>query len=318
MINESMLVPEFLSHQSVADLYWVCHAPQLMQDLSCCDFPIPEISWFKALQLNPQALELHLQQRNLYLLGTYFEALWEFLLEHGPYTDLLAKNIQVFSGQGSDRKTLGEMDFIYFCLRRQKTVHLEVAVKFYIACHLLPPKRPVNVLPLSYWIGPQCNDRLDIKYTKLRDKQSRLASCVEGIAALKAKNIRVELAEVSMPGFLFSQNISESAAISINTAHLHGVHYSLQAFIDAELMHSHWRVLAKPFWLSVAGVTATDSADFLCWAKLILYLNNHFDQSDRAVMLASLNEIDGKTLPSRFFITANHWPKHTAVTAHLF
>ena len=69
-----------------------------------------------------------LQQNPPHRLGIYYERLWQTTFEHYPDLQLTAKNIRV----SKDRRTLGEMDFIYYCQQRQRHVHLETAVKFYL------------------------------------------------------------------------------------------------------------------------------------------------------------------------------------------
>lgn len=309
-------MPIDIINRQVADLYWLCHAPGLMHGVPDCGFKKPDLAWFLELQASPDSLVVHLRQRNMHLLGTYCEALWEFLLQHNPNTDLLAKNIQVFSGALSARKTLGEMDFIYFCHHRQMTVHLEVAVKFYIACDYI---RYSHSLPQDHWLGPQCNDRLDIKFQKIRDKQSCLSLTQEGQQALSYLNIQVDHAEVAMLGFLFSDFQAPQTAEQANPHHLHGVHLSLSGLTHADLSDYVWLILDKPYWLSVSQCLDIDDKRLQNTELLLQRLQRHFQISDRAVMLAafSLSPLDKFQLQQRFFITSDQWPKINKISEHL-
>ena len=315
-----------LKHPLVSDLYWLCYSPSLMQGLGFADFPRPELAWFLQLEDQPLCLEMHIQRRTSFLLGAYYEALWEYLLDFGPYTDLLAKNVQVFAGEGPDRKTLGEMDFIYFCHKRSLTVHLEVAVKFYIAAVKSSQSHDSSLLlqcdalsdgdrlALAYWVGPQCNDRLDIKYFKLRDKQSRLAFTPEAQQLLLLSDISVDVSEVAMQGRFFSPVGRVFMPVDCNPEHLTGIAMPFSA-CSADLPASRaWKVLDKPFWLSDGDFVAGEQ-NTLDREAVMAYLQRHFSSSDRAVMLLS-KDVSGNL--QRYFITASHWPKHGPVTEHLF
>ena len=317
-----LAIPETLIHQNVKDLYWLCYAPNIMQGPAHCEFSVPDLCWFLDLQAQPSHLEAHLDARNMFLLGSYFEALWEFLLAHNPATTLLAKNVQVFTGTLRHKKTLGEMDFIYFCKARQITVHLEVAVKFYIA-YDSPHRDNTTSLPQHNWLGPQCNDRLDIKFHKLTHKQSCLSLTEEGQQALAGLGLQVDYAEISMPGFLFSSPQQPLIPDGANPQHLRGYHLGFSAFKQSSIEIALWQVVAKPYWLSINNSIshgqAQDSESYFDDAALLQYLQSHFENSDRAVMLAGFKASTAGVfnLQTRMFITADNWPKRTAITEHL-
>ena len=52
--------------------------------------------------------------KNKFMLGTYYEALWEYYLSHHPDCKLTAKNIQINDTSKKTNPTIGEMDFIYW------------------------------------------------------------------------------------------------------------------------------------------------------------------------------------------------------------
>lgn len=105
-------------------------------------------------------------------LGLYFEALIQHVLGLGRELSflnyqLLAHHLQV----NTHRDTLGEIDFIVENHRQQHT-HLEAAVKFYLQDQ--PPPKPQTVSQAN-WLGPNAQDRLDIKFNRLFDKQLALS-----------------------------------------------------------------------------------------------------------------------------------------------
>ena len=87
--------------------------------------------------------------------------------ERFPSFRLTARNLPIMR----DRRTLGELDFVYYCQHRQRHVHLETAVKFYLgvpAAHKLQwTAQQQPALSWSQWLGPGCKDRLDLKLLKM-------------------------------------------------------------------------------------------------------------------------------------------------------
>ena len=62
------------------------------------------------------------------MLGKQAETCFEFLLKQSKRYQLLAANIQI---QG-EIKTLGELDYLVFDSETSKTLHIELACKFYL------------------------------------------------------------------------------------------------------------------------------------------------------------------------------------------
>lgn len=94
-------------------------------------------------------------------LGKLTEQFMLFELAQDPSVELLASNLQVFD----QKTTIGELD----CLMRESGVHLhlEMVYKFY----LYDPSIPAE---LNRWVGPNQNDSLVQKLTKLKEKQMPL------------------------------------------------------------------------------------------------------------------------------------------------
>lgn len=137
-------------------------------------------------------------------LGLYAEDLLShyFSMASSTFT-LLARNLQVF-GQGREgKKTQGEFDFILMNLEQKRYYHLELACKFYLgvkpkSCDnnvnksskhgetkaLIAVKdskqRRVKASKMNQWVGPGCNDRLDIKVGRLLEHQLLLSQSCDG------------------------------------------------------------------------------------------------------------------------------------------
>lgn len=118
-----------------------------------------------------------LQQRRL---GHYFEALWLFFLgrfplEHHPTWQLQLANQVVFDMAPNDKRTIGEIDFVLLNPATDYLLHLEIAVKFYLA---VPYEREM------VWVGPSLQDNLQRKLVHLEHNQLPLGRHPDIVARL--------------------------------------------------------------------------------------------------------------------------------------
>ena len=92
-------------------------------------------------------------------LGNRVEQFVFYELSQNPAIELLLRNQQIQNG----KRTIGELD----CILKQDGVpiHLEIVYKFY----LYDPE--VGNSEIEHWIGPNRNDSLKKKLSKLREKQ---------------------------------------------------------------------------------------------------------------------------------------------------
>lgn len=95
------------------------------------------------------------------MLGKQAECCFDYYLRESMRYDLIVANLQI---QGADR-TIGELDYIVFDKQKDRTLHIELACKFY----LYDP----SILngPEANWIGPNRKDTLAEKLDKLVDRQ---------------------------------------------------------------------------------------------------------------------------------------------------
>jgi hypothetical protein len=112
-------------------------------------------------------------------LGHLAEKVVSELIKSSAQFDLLYENIQVLE----DKKTIGEIDFIVEDNLRHQIIHMELAYKFY----LFDPK--ISVDHINNWIGPNRNDSLAEKLSKLKIKQFPLLYHPCTKSALKTINI---------------------------------------------------------------------------------------------------------------------------------
>lgn len=98
---------------------------------------------------------------NAKLLGKRMEDFLHHALEQSDNYQILHNSLQVID----DKVTIGEIDFIINEKNTNHTIHLELAYKFY----LFNPKIATN--QIDGWVGPNNNDSLHKKLSKLTNKQ---------------------------------------------------------------------------------------------------------------------------------------------------
>ena len=137
-----------------AELAWCLLSPGVMEIEG---LPRPGLKqWLESIP--DAAIEEHFQsipQR----LGRRFEAHWQWMFATHPDWCLHAADFQITA----NGRTIGAPDILLNF--NGATWHVELAVKFY----LCRPDRTGS--QLSDWIGPQGNDRLDLKIDRIRSHQ---------------------------------------------------------------------------------------------------------------------------------------------------
>lgn len=92
-------------------------------------------------------------------LGKRLEYFFEYFINSSSNFKILAKNIQIFQ----DSTTIGEIDFILENLEKGTFYHIEFVYKYYLYFE--------KEKELDCFIGPNLNDSLIKKLTKLKEKQ---------------------------------------------------------------------------------------------------------------------------------------------------
>ena len=146
-----------------ADLDWVQRAPPLLAETGLNWRPeLPSTSLLAAI--DPARLD-RLESLRQGRLGGYFEALAATLLEASGRYRVLARNSVIEAGN----RTLGELDLLVTDRHTDTTLHIELALKFYLALPCEPGPDPA-----CWWIGAGLRDFLTLKTRRLRDHQLRL------------------------------------------------------------------------------------------------------------------------------------------------
>lgn len=112
-------------------------------------------------------------------LGKMVERFFSFALKSNPRFKLIAENFQIIK----DGITLGEIDFLIEDIENKEKIHLELVHKFYLY-------RPQGEkIETKNFVGPNLNDSLDKKLTKLKEKQFPILKDPFCVKVLKEKGI---------------------------------------------------------------------------------------------------------------------------------
>lgn len=234
-------------HPAVRDLAWSLGSPPL---LIRSDNAVhwPESAWHRDIQAafhthlleldrSPRPLLEQLARRTDRRLGSYFESLWHYWLTNNPRYRTLAANLPV----RVEGRTLGEFDLIVEDTHTGRTLHWEIALKFYLGQD--------DTADAASWWGPARRDRLDIKTAHLLQRQSRLSEHPAAQATLLSHGLNIDERWVIMKGRLFyPAGDGHSAPYHSCPAHPRGA-WLYGRRLD-QLAPMHWLVLEKRQWLA--------------------------------------------------------------------
>lgn len=314
-----------LKHQIVRDLAWSCFGPDIVDnftgvisgiDSSVRSCPITLTNqrkqWLLQLDDNPQPLVQHLQHLNSTRLGLYFEALWQFFIQHDNTLELIAHNLRIYR----DKVTLGEFDILYRDLEQGEFFHLELAIKYYLnySATALNDNRHFSA-EYKYWAGPNTVDRLDKKLAHLLNHQIELSALAESTPLLEEHGIQSLNKVIAMKGMLFypynhtanEPLLAEGSDEPLSDNHLRGQWIHFDEFLSLHTRHSHWRHLQKRFWISPAICYSPEN--LITADKLDRFIRDYFVSTTRPIMICGMQEdTHGYREVERFFVTANNWP----------
>ena len=237
-----------------ADLSWLVNSPDLLSvSVASNKLSIPLIN-ASDLIVKAEPLDTLDLSSVPHQLGRYFEKLWFNVVRQQPDIEVLHENLQL----QDNKQTIGEFDAILRRIQKQLTLHCELAVKFYL-----------NVgdgKNLSDWVGPNRNDRLDIKYNHLISHQLILSRHLNPIININYNPLPIDLIGLFSRGRLYypyEQYIHGDFNYpdEVNATHLKGFWVSEECFeqISRENNQVQWYVLPKSHWL--ANIRSEDLAD---------------------------------------------------------
>ena len=205
-------------------------------------------------------------------LGKLVEQFVSTQLSQYEFINILLENFQVQNG----KQTIGEFD----CILEydEKPIHLEIIYKFYLY------DENVGTSEIEHWIGPNRNDTLLKKLTKLKEKQLPLLYNIHAKTALEALNLKAETIEqrVLFKAQLFIPYTKRQVEFkTLNEACLSGFyinHTEIDRFKDCKFyipskknwlveVHSNvaWEVYAQ--FSEVLKELISQRISPLCWIK---------------------------------------------------
>ena len=122
-------------------------------------------------------------------LGHLYEQALEALIKASPALSCIDSHVQIFD---CNKRTLGELDFVIFDHDRNRYIHLELAVKFYLAC----PS------PSGGWRypGPNASDNWQRKINHMCAHQLTLSQTPEARTVLRE---RFDIADITAQHLIY-------------------------------------------------------------------------------------------------------------------
>ena len=251
---------QFLNREQVVrDLIWAIESSPVMASSKAMPLWL-DGNWFlhqsnesaklfSSLHDDPDPLLSFLNSRPTHRLGVYFESLWHFWLTRQSRYELVESNLVV----RDEKRTLGEFDLIVRDVERGKTLHWELAVKFYLGVG--------ETNNLSNWWGPRQRDRLDIKVNHLVNHQTQLSNQQAARQQLASRGIHIDETWVILKGRLFYPYAQKMIAPDGSAEnHGRGRWLSDSEFSNNdELLDLDWLPLSRAQWFApIINVAATE------------------------------------------------------------
>lgn len=248
-----------LSDPAVRDLAWLLLSPPLVRaqppagDLAD-PFETPDeaaatVGWLLALDRDAGPLRQAIASTPIMRLGRYAECLLGFFLQYGPAARLVAANVALrLAG-----RTIGECDFLVETASGRR-LHWELAVK----CYLHAGGERAE---LADYVGPNLQDRFDLKLAHLLDHQLRLSARDEFATLGHAGPWQ---AQMFVKGWLFYRwRDAPPTPLAVDAAHHRGfwVTRSEWAAFCAIRPGARWGVLPRLAWLAPRPAIASADID---------------------------------------------------------
>lgn len=281
---------------ALADLHWLLNAPSLLAPAALPTGVADGSatlggSWWRQLDLTAVAAELAgSTAAGPFRLGRHAESLLRTGLAHLPGHALLASQLPVRDGGIS----LGEYDFLLQPPDAAPLLHIELAVKFYVA---LPHAGGLH------YVGPGLRDALDLKLARLFGHQLRLAATPAGRDALPAPAAGVQ-PMAWLRGWMFYRDPADTPWPGLAADHLRGWWRRWGEAWPCSRPDGRWRALAKPDWLAPRQAGAADLAALQAEAA------RHFAAAPQPLMVAEYAPpAEGGHELARGLVLPADWPQ---------
>ncbi|SHJ98558.1 hypothetical protein SAMN02745181_2950 [Rubritalea squalenifaciens DSM 18772] len=247
---------------------------------------LPEAARFPShtLSVPEQVTSLNFRQK----LGHLYEDALSQLLQSSQRYELLSSSIQI---QSPENITLGELDYLLTDTLTQENIHLELAIKFYLALE--------QNGQLTY-PGPNARDNFHRKLDRLRSHQLSLG---------KSESAR----ELLSTRFGIKSFTTKQIVHGIFFFHVHAEQRTLPEFTSSDCRIRPWiyckeledylpqettaRVIPKPLWLCEPDLTWLDTLPDISLTEIIEI------SQKRCTMIYS------PSIESPLFVAPDLWPQ---------
>lgn len=285
---------------AVRDLAWAIGSPPILcRSDAAATWPVADwyhniaeefASVLRQLDSDPSPLVHELEKRKDGRLGHYYERLWQYWLAHNDRYRLLHANLPVRDHQ----RTIGEFDLLIEDTLSGKTMHWELAIKFYLGIG-------DSSIARNWW-GPRQRDRLDIKTQHMLDHQSRLRHQPAARKILKQLGIQVDESWLLLKGRLFYPD-GKAAPVPEYACpeHLKGFWTVPSRLADA-FDNARLLTLEKHQWL--APLARVDMKRTTNTRTILADIADKVEQFPQCIAV-----IEHGTELTRGFVVADHWGK---------
>ena len=299
-----------LSDPAVRDLTWLLASSPLLRAFA----PVGElatvfetrqqsvatVAWLRELDRDPSALRQAIAATRIARLGRYAECLLGFFLQYGPAARLVAANVALrLAG-----RTIGECDFLVESASGRR-LHWELAVKCYLHAG-------GDRAELADYVGPNLQDRFDLKLTHLLGHQLPL-SAREEFAALG--HMGPWHPQMFVKGWLFYRwNDAPPIAQAVDPSHCRGFWASRAEWpaLGASRAGARWAVLPRLAWLARRPPVAHEDAD-AAGLSTADALTERLAQQTGPIMIAAFERqppgLGHWRETDRGFVVPDEWPE---------
>lgn len=315
-----------LRDAAVRDLAWLLFSPQLLREQPPAGklasvFETPDeaaatVAWLLELDRNAAPLRRAITESKVTRLGRYAECLLACFLQWGPAVRLVAANVALRRAG----RTLGECDFLVETASGRR-LHWELAVKCYLHAGCCPQAGGTRAA-LADYVGPNLQDRFDLKLAHLLDHQLPLSARDEFASLGHAGPWD---AQMFVKGWLFYRwDDSEAGAqappapAEIDPAHGRGFWLTRAQWPGLSAGRADgWAVLPRLAWLAPRRRIAADSAEAEGVLTAEALDERLAQQSGPTMVVAFAPDGSGRHWRERArgFVVPDDWPERASAFA---
>ncbi|RKP52732.1 DUF1853 family protein [Trinickia fusca] len=309
-----------LRESAVRDLAWLLFSPHLLRAqpprgelatvFETADEAAATSAWLHELERDVAPLHEAIAVLRVVRLGRYAECLLAHFLRYGPAVRLVAANVALRRAG----RTLGECDFLVETASGRR-LHWELAVKCYL--HVGSAQAT-----LADYVGPNLQDRFDLKLAHLLDHQLPLSARDE-FATLG--HVGPWDAQMLVKGWLFyrwdpvrngltaapAETTEVDIAGPIDPAHARGFWTTHEQWPRLAAAHPacRWVVLPRLAWLAPRRDVEAGSADEAMLGDVATLAERLTQQASPTMVAGFVNEGGGRWCERlRGFVVPDAWP----------